>query len=504
MLFLYFSYWPFFLYFIVYNACLLIIFAITFSMCQMSLIGRLIKENRILIITQNNFNQGWFSLTFQVFWWWSNTLPIWPSDPRSAPGVSTATYRWALTCTTPGLCRSSCRRSASLCQLLAHLDGSWWTPARLSSLPFSHQRWSRSATFYSQTLNSPSEDWECRSWRRGGDWRRRRRRRRAARASSPGAAPPRCSVSPPAARRRRGRISGAAFWLHRPGRVDSSAAHHLTCAWRCPRGRVRSSTGRTGTGRAGRWRFWWAGARRGEVDWGGARMPSLHGYEQCMVFEWVLSCIPRGCCQSGRTAPRAPEPKNAWKLQFNTSITSSTASHSTRVLGSLREHESRAAAHRRPPAPKVPDVSMVVAHEERALSGGSSALSARDLLRDREILRHGDVRASLQLRGGKVSSSLPLSLSLSLSLPLSLPPLSLSQTSDFTLRKQARCVHKPCFHPHLGEFNIWICPHKKKKRSLGHTYLGEMKMHSLSTHPCADGGGGWSVRVHKTLLEFQG
>ena len=404
-------------------------------MCQMSLIGRLIKENLILIIIQNNFNLGWFSLTFQVFWWWSNTLPIWPADPRSAPAVSTAMYRWALTCTTPGLCRSSCRRSASLCQLLAHLDGSWWTPARLSSLPFSHQRWSRSATFYSQTLNSPSEDWECRSWRRGGDWRRRRRRRRAARASSPGAAPRRCSVSPPAARRRR-----EGGFLEPPfgsiGRDELTARRRIT--WpvhdgahgeECAVAQVGQEQGEQADGGSGE------PVREGEKSTEEEHACHLSMDMNSAWFSNGSSPVSRAAAvKVAELPPRAPEPNNAWKLQFNTSITSSTASHSTRVLGSVREHESRAAAHRRPPAPKSPGrLHGRGARGARSLRWLERTVSSRPAERQRNTSPRWRQSIFATERWGKYPA---LSRSLS-SLSLSLSLLSLSSSlSLLSLRHQ--------------------------------------------------------------------
>lgn len=178
----------------------------------------------------------------------------------------------ALTCTTPGLCHSSCQRSESRFQPLARPGESWWTPAQLWCLPFSHRLWWRSATFYSQTLSYPWGDWAC---------RRGESKEVFGRFSAE--MPRHCSVSHPEAKRRTV-ISERVFWLHRPGRAGSWASDHLTFAWWFRLGIVHSSTDKRVKGIISRWMFLWAGERREEVEWRGARMPSLHGHEQCMVF----------------------------------------------------------------------------------------------------------------------------------------------------------------------------------------------------------------------------
>ena len=196
-------------------------------------------------------------------------IPISDQIPRTSH-----LCRWDanLTCTTPGPCHSSCRRSASPCRPLARQDESVWTPARLWSLLSSRRLWWRSATFYSQTLDCSWGDWACRSWRCGVSKEVFGR---------PSAEVPRRRS---AARRTTG-TSGRAGWrLHRPGRAGSWASDHLTFAWWYRRGRARCSTGRTGKGRVRTWMFLWAGVRREQVERGGARMPSLHGHEQRMIF----------------------------------------------------------------------------------------------------------------------------------------------------------------------------------------------------------------------------
>lgn len=186
--------------------------------------------------------------------------------------------RRALTCTTPVLYHSSCRRSVSRCQPPARLDEFLWTPAQLWSRPFSRQLWWHLVTFYSQTLNCPWGDWGCRSWR--CELPKEVFGRFSAEM------PQRYSVSHPTAKRKTG-ISECAFWLRQPGRADSWASDHLIFAWWCRQGRVHSSTNMTGRGTIRKWTFLWAGVRRGEVDWRGARMPSLHG--QCMIF--LIDCF---------------------------------------------------------------------------------------------------------------------------------------------------------------------------------------------------------------------
>lgn len=183
---------------------------------------------------------------------------------------------WAmpLTCTTPDLCHSSCQRSAFRCQQLARPDEFWWTPGQLSFLLSSLQLWWRLATFYCQTLNGSWGGWACYS-------RRRDERRDVLGQFS--AEPPRQRRSwPHPAANDRTETSGGAAWLHQL--AGSWSPDHLTFAWRCRRGRARSSTDMKEKEKSSRSMILWAGAWRGEIGWRWARMPSLHIHEQGMIF----------------------------------------------------------------------------------------------------------------------------------------------------------------------------------------------------------------------------
>lgn len=183
-----------------------------------------------------------------------------------------------LTCTTPVLCHSSDRRSASRCPPLAHLGEFLWTPEQLWSRPFSHRRWWHLATFYSQTLNCSSEDWV----------RRSPRPEQLKEVFGWFSAEVRYLVSHPTSKRMTG-ISECALWLRQSRRADSSASYHLISAWWCRQGKAHSSTDKKGKAIIRIWMFSWADERREEVDWRGARMPSLHGPR--MVFLIVVVVV---------------------------------------------------------------------------------------------------------------------------------------------------------------------------------------------------------------------